>query len=417
MSVLRPSRLIPLLLLILLPVALLAQQSPATKEPAPSTPSTPSVPTVPTPPKVVPPPGIFSPPDFRPPPREFRPIFLSGNVMREDGSPPPNGTIIELDCGTSKTREASVGPNGYFAFQYGGAQRFSSIVPDASEGNGHIYDEDAIYWNPLRSGADSRVETTTPLYIRLSGCDLKAQIAGYRSSSLTLNPANLTRVNTLGTIIVYPLERVRGTVVSAASLLAPKRAKDLLKRARKALEKGKDGECEALLREAIAGYGDYGEAWLELGRLQQQRKRYPEAREAFGRALAGDALYVPPYVALGWLNALEQRWEEAADVIERALDLDPVSFPEAYYLSALAHYNLGDYDQAGKRAEQTVLRDSTHQFPKVHLIRANLFSLRRDPAAADEAMRLYLRHAPDAPEAEQVRARLENGRPGPPEKR
>lgn len=417
MFVLRPSRLIPLLLLILLPVAPFAQQSPAPKEPPPSTPSTPSVPTVPTAPKVIPQPGIFSAPEFRLPPREFQPIFLSGNVMREDGSPPPNGTIIELDCGTSRTREASVGPNGYFTFQYGGAQRFSSIVPDASEGNGHINDEDAIYWNPVRSSADSRVETTTPLYIRLSGCDLKAQIAGYRSSALTLNPTNLTRVNTLGTIIVYPLERVRGTVVSAASLLAPKKAKDLVKRARKALEKGNDQEGEALLREAIAGYEAYGEAWLELGRLQQQRKRYPEAREAYGRAVAADALYVPPYVALGWIDALEQRWAEAADVIEKALDLDPVSFPEAYYLSALAHYNVGDYDRAGRRAEQTVLRDSTHQFPKIHLIRANLFFLRRDAVAADEAMRLYLRYAPDAPEAEQVRARLENGRPVPPEKR
>ncbi|MBN2337151.1 MAG: tetratricopeptide repeat protein [Acidobacteria bacterium] len=417
MFVLRPSRLIPLLLLILLPVAPFAQQSPATKEPTPSTPSTPSVPTVPSAPKVVPQPGIFTVPDFRLPPREIQPIFLAGNVMREDGSPPPVGTIIELDCGTSRTREASVGPNGYFAFQYGGAQRFNSIVPDASEGNGHINDEDAVYWNPLRSSADSRVETTTPLYIRLSGCDLKAQVAGYRSSSLTLNPTNLTRVNSLGTIIVYPLERVRGTVVSAASLLAPKKAKERLKRARKALEKGKDEEAESLLREAIAGYGAFGEAWLELGRLEQGGARYAEAREAYERALAGDPLYVPPYVALGWLNALERKWAEAADIIEKALDLDPVSFPEAYYVSALAHYNLGDYDQAGKRAEQTVLRDSTYQFPKVHLIRANLFSLRRDTGAADEAMRLYLRHAPDAPEAELVRARLENGRPGPPEKR
>ena len=122
-------------------------------------------------------------------------------------------------------------------------------------------------------------------------------------------------------------------------------------------------------------------------------------------------------MALGWLEALEQRWAEAADIIEKALDLDPVSFTEAYYLSAMAHYNVGDYDRAGKRAEQTILRDSTHQFPKIHLVQANLFSLQRDAEAADEAMRLYLRYAPDAPEAEQVRARLENRRAVSPEKR
>ncbi|MBN2337813.1 MAG: hypothetical protein JXP48_04660, partial [Acidobacteria bacterium] len=89
MVVLRPPRWILFLLLMLLPVAASAQQSPAPKEPTPSTPSTPSVPAAPTAPKIVPQPGIFTVPDFRPPPREIQPIFLAGNVMREDGSPPP----------------------------------------------------------------------------------------------------------------------------------------------------------------------------------------------------------------------------------------------------------------------------------------------------------------------------------------
>lgn len=378
--------------------------------------------TAPPPPPVAPPPVFIPSPTpaprvFELPPREIHPIFLSGNVVREDGSPPPFGTIIELDCGSTKTREASVGSNGYFSFQYGGAQRFRDIVPDASEGTGHINDEDAIYWSPLRSSANARIETTTPLAIRLSGCDLRAEAAGYLSSSLRLNPTTLGRVNAVGTIVVYPIERVQGTTVSAASLLVPKQARKKVERARKAAEKEKFAEAEALLRDALAEHADYGEAWLEMGDLHQRQKRYGEAREDYQRAIDADPRYVPPYVQLGWLNTLEQKWQETVRVSEKVLVLDPVTFPEAYYLSALAHYNLGDYERAGRRAEQAIGRDSAHAFPHAHLILANVLDRRKDAAGADEAMRRYLQVAPDGADAETVRARLENGRPVPPERR
>ena len=44
-------------------------------------------------------------------------IFMSGNVVTDDGSTPPYGAVIELDCGGSVTREAIVGLNGRFSFQ------------------------------------------------------------------------------------------------------------------------------------------------------------------------------------------------------------------------------------------------------------------------------------------------------------
>jgi tetratricopeptide (TPR) repeat protein len=361
-----------------------------------------------TAPKATPPPVIITaPPTLELPPREMHPIYMSGSVMREDGSLPPFGAIIEMDCGGAKTREAIVSPNGRFSFQYGGAQRLRNIVPDASDGFGRINDEDWIYWNPNQSGQGSRIETTTPLAVRLSGCDLRAQIPGYRSSVLRLNGANLETVNELGDIVVYPLARVKGTVVSVTSLSAPKAARNLLQRAQKAFQKEKYEECEALLQDAVGSHPQYGEAWLLLGQAYQRQNLFGKARDSYQKAIETDSLYVTPYVRMGWLSSLEQKWQEAADITEQALDLDPVNFPDAYYLNALANYNLRNWDHALKRAEQAIRRDSDHQFPNAHLILANLFLLKNDSTSARTEMLQYLKFAPNAPEAAHVRARLE----------
>jgi tetratricopeptide (TPR) repeat protein len=360
-----------------------------------------------TSPKVEPPPIIVSPPSLQLPPREIQPLFISGMVMREDGSLPPFGSIIEMDCGEAKTREALVNPNGRFTFQYGGARKFGDIVPDASDATGHINDEDAIYWSPTRSGNASRIETTTPLYIRLSGCDLRVQVPGYRSSVLRLNGATLTTVNEVGTIVVYPIERVRGTVVSAASLFAPKTARNLLQRAEKAFRKEKLKECEALLQDAVREHPRYGEAWLLLGQLYQRQQQYEKAQDALKKAIATDSMYVPPLIQLGWLFSLEQKWQESADITEQVLALDPVNFSDAYYLNALANYNLKNYEVALKRVEQSIGRDTSHQYPRAHLILANIYSLKKDPLSARSEMKKYVKYAPNAPDAALVRAHLE----------
>ena len=401
-SYLSPIAYAVIVFIVLIPGAF-GQQSGTTTGTSGST-TTPNAPTT-TPPKVAPPPVTVSPPSLELPQREIHPIFISGMVIREDGSAPPFGFIIEMDCGGSKTREAIVSSNGHFAFQYGGARKFSDIVPDASDGMGYLRDEDSLYWSPTRTGS-SKIETTTPLYIRLSGCDLRAQLSGYRSSVLRLNGATLTSVNEVGWIVVYPIERIQGTVVSAASLSASKTARKFLERAQKAFQKEKFEECEDLLKDAIAEHPNYGEAWLLRGQLYQRQQQFAKAREFLEKAIETDAHYVTPYAQLGWLFSLEQMWLESADITEKALSLDPVNFPDAYYLNALANYNLKNWGQALKRAEQTIRRDSDHQYPKAHLILANIYSLKKDPVNARSEMMKYLKYAPNAPDAQLVRARL-----------
>jgi tetratricopeptide (TPR) repeat protein len=358
----------------------------------------------PTPPQVIP---IISPTvPIKLPPREIQPIFISGNVMQEDGSFPPNGAMIEMDCGGTKTREAMVTPNGRFSFQYGGSRKFSDLVPDAGDSNAYINDEASIYWSPVKSGEGAKIETTTPLNIRLSGCDLRAQLAGYRSSFIRLNGTVLTSVNEVGSIILYPEDKVRGTSISAVNLLAPKKAKSLLKQAAKAVKKQKPDEAERLLKSATEIYPRYIDAWVQLGTLYQKRRLFDEAYNAFKKAVAIDPLFVVPHIRMCWAYADEKNWRELAAAAERALVLDPVSYPELYFLSAIAHYNLQNFVKAEKRAGQSKLRDTYHYYPKTHLILANIFENKNDWAASKEELGNYLRFAPNASDALLVRKRL-----------
>src|SRR5215472_5711068 len=48
-----------------------------------------------------------------------RPIFLSGKVVMDDGTPPPESVVIERVCGGNPRPEAWTDSKGHFSFQLG----------------------------------------------------------------------------------------------------------------------------------------------------------------------------------------------------------------------------------------------------------------------------------------------------------
>jgi tetratricopeptide (TPR) repeat protein len=361
------------------------------------------------PPAVSPGPAYQEIPRLPPSPPPPSNLFISGMVVREDGSPPPFGATIEMDCGSSLTRQASVGGDGYFSFQVGGSKSYGLVMPDASTGYGRDpYHTDRIVdttSQDIYEGYFSRI-TVEALAAKMVGCDLRAQLPGYRSTIVRVKEVLQPGQNDLGTIVVYPLERVQGTTVSVTGLLASKDAKKSLERAKKAMEKKKLKEAEEHLKSAIQAYPKYGEAWYELGQLYKQQYRDREAREAYMRAIKVDEMYVRPYIGLSWLSSLEQNWQEAAAFTGRALHLDPITFPEVHFLHALANLNLGNIDIAEKSARQYQRLDPLYRFPMVFLILSNVYAMRDDNAASIEELRNYLKYAPDAPNAEEIRSIL-----------
>ena len=60
---------------------------------------------------------------------QSRPVFLSGKVVMEDGTPPPDAVTIERVCGGSVRPEGYTDSKGRFSFQLGQNQ---GMMADAS---------------------------------------------------------------------------------------------------------------------------------------------------------------------------------------------------------------------------------------------------------------------------------------------
>jgi tetratricopeptide (TPR) repeat protein len=347
-----------------------------------------------------------------------------GTVVQENEAPPPIGTAIELDCQDTITRVADVGPTGQYTFQLGDPDRMKKLQPDASIGNDDgpfgaqaAANQAAAQSQSSSSAQSSAPSTQAPLELSISAklmlCSLRAQAPGYRSSVIKLQGMVFSQQNKLDAIKIYPLN-------SDASLVIPKKAKKLMDQAMKAYKKEDLKGSETLFKSAVAEYPNYSEAWLQLGLLYQKQKRDPEARIALEKAIAIDKSCAAAYVQLGWIamreateaikkepKKAEAKWKEVAKVSERAIKLYPSSFPEAYYLSALANLNLKDAVLAEKRARTMKQYDTGHRFPQISLILAYIMMQYEDYAGAAEEFRNYLRYAPKADDADVALKKLQ----------
>jgi tetratricopeptide (TPR) repeat protein len=238
------------------------------------------------------------------------------------------------------------------------------------------------------------------------GCELRASLPGYRSEMVNLAGRRVLDNPDVGTIVLRRVAGAEGTVVSAASLAAPKDARKAYDKGREAGRKDKWEEAQRQFQKAVDVYPKYADAWYELGRCHQHAGNAPEARKAYGQALALDAKYMKPYLALSMLSAQENNWAEAADLSGKALKLDPVSYPEAYYLNAVANLRLNHLPQAENAARQGSQADTAHRVPKLNYLLGMLLADKKEYPAAAEQIRLYLQFAPKAIDAEQVRKQL-----------
>jgi tetratricopeptide (TPR) repeat protein len=334
-------------------------------------------------------------------------VYITGSVMQEDGTPPPLGTEIQLDCGYTITREATADSSGRFGFLVGSNNRIGRVMPDASDSiSQDTYDITTNSRNPVVMNSLSSFGVKQ-LSTRLMGCELRAQSPGYRSTSVRLGSGSVLGYNEINPILIYRISKVQGTSVSYASLLAPKEVKKRIERAIKAMQKKKYDEAEALTKSAIEIYPKSAEAWYVLGQTYQVQQNYAKAHESYVNAIAADPLFVRPYITLSRMECEKLKWQAAADFTNKALELDPIAFPEAYYLNALAFYNLKDFKLAEKSARNGERLDMDSQFPHMHLILANILAIRQDTPASNEELRKYLKAAPKAQDAAAVRARLQ----------
>jgi len=332
-----------------------------------------------------------------------RPIYVSGKVMLQDGTPPPESLVIELICGGSPRPQGYTDSKGRFSFQLGANQH---MIADASSSGGGPFGSSGMGndpWNRSSSGSTSRIGIDER---SLAGCELRAVLPGYRSEPVSLAGRRFMDNPDVGTIILRPLSNAEGSTISMTSLMAPKDARKAYDKGREAAKKKKWEDARAQLQKSVELYPQYAAAWYELGVVHEQTKNPAEARKAYEQSLAADAKYVNPYMRLAAMAAMERKWQEVADTTERVLKLNPVDFPNAYFINAVANYNLQRSDAAEKSAREAIKLDTQHRIPRANHLLGILLADKQDFTGAREQMSNYLKFAPNAPDADAVKQGL-----------
>jgi tetratricopeptide (TPR) repeat protein len=330
------------------------------------------------------------------------PIAISGRVMIDDGTPPPDTAVIERVCSGSVRAEGYTDRKGYFSVELGMEQE---VLQDASNSGGVLNGGEAYIpgQGRMSSGLGGGVMSNQ----RYRNCDLRANLPGYRSQLVSLANRDAMDNPNIGTIFLHPLGHAEGRLVSAISLAAPKDA-------RKAFEKGLDqarrqkpDDAMKSYRKAVDVYPQYAAAWFELGKLQAAKGQADAAHQSFDASVEADPKYLNPYLELSRLALGARNWQELADVTGRAVKLDPFDYPQQFFFNSVANYNLRNMDAAEKSAREAEKLDTGHHYPQVSHLLGVILAQRQDYAGAAGEMRNYLKLAPDAADAATVRAQLD----------
>lgn len=213
---------------------------------------------------------------------------------------------------------------------------------------------------------------------------------------------------------VYLKEKSDGRIFKPREkILSVADFQEVPKAARKAYEKGlklaQDNKAESAAERfeaAIIVFPEYLHAINKLGEQYVAMNKPSEAQTMFERAIALNGKFVLPHINLGLLFVNRKSYEEAIKSFEAANALDD-TYPMAhFYLGvALLSSSAPDPERAEKELERS-LAIGGRNFVAARKYLYNLSLRRSDMVKAAEHLEAYLKDAPDAPDAEEVRQRL-----------
>ncbi|MBM3782987.1 MAG: DUF3808 domain-containing protein [Acidobacteria bacterium] len=337
-----------------------------------------------------------------------RPIFLSGKVVLEDGTAPPDQVVIERICNGVTRPEGYTDSKGRFSFELG---RNNAVMADASTSG--AFDDGAFGSrpgfggnNPRMGGIGSAMGGRGISERDLMGCEIRAQLAGFRSEVVNLAGRRSLDNPDLGTIILRRLANVEGFTFSLTTAMAPKEAKKNYEKGLDLVKKKKVAEATAEIEKATSAYPKYAIAWFELGRLYENQQRVDPAIKAYESAIAADPKYVNPYVNLARLHGQKKEWQKTVEASAKGIKLNPFEFLQLYYVNAVGHMNLGKMDEAEKSIREAMKLDTKGTSPRLDQVLGTILMEKADYAGAKASLESYLRKAPNAADAPQVRNQI-----------
>jgi len=340
----------------------------------------------------------------QPSPDMQRPIFLSGRVMMDDGTAPPQSVIIERVCNGNPKPEGYTDSKGYFSFQLG---QNNNMLMDATMGGAPDSFGNMSGGIPRQSGMGSMGGgTSSSLERQLQNCDLRANLAGFRSDLVSLAGRRMMDNPDIGTIVLRRLTGNEGLTTSFTSMMAPKDAKKAYEKGRDLAKKKKYPEAEKEFRKAVDSYPKYASAWYDLGLVQEGQDNLVAAHASYEQAIVADAKFLKPYTKIYNLDARLKKWDEVALNSGKVIKMNPFEFPDAYFVNAIANLNLKKYDEAEASARAAIKMDTAKREPKLDHVLGVILVQKDDLPGALAALKSFIARAPNDPGIDSVKKQV-----------
>jgi len=238
-------------------------------------------------------------------------------------------------------------------------------------------------------------------------CELRVVLPGFSSNPLQLSRVMSSFESTdVGRIVLRRFNQAKGSTISVTSVAAPEAARKDLEKGRVLEKTEKWDDAEKLFEKAIEMYPKFAVAWFELGCVQFHKNDDAGARHSFEQALAADPQYVSPYEGLAQMAAQARHWEDLFDASGKWLALNPVSFPDAWFLHGTADYYLQNFVAAERSARQGIKIDEARQVPKLEYLLGLVLMQKHEYPEAAEHMRQYMGMTTKPAEVEEAKKQL-----------
>ena len=175
----------------------------------------------------------------------------------------------------------------------------------------------------------------------------------------------------------------------------------------KAIELATAGDRKAAIEElnsAIAMHPSFMLAFNEKGVQYLRLNELEKADEAFVNALKISPEAFAPLMNRGIVLVTLKKFAEAEPVLRKALTAKKDT-PVAHYFLGQALANLGNFAEAEKELGIAISTGGP-ELKEAHRLRAILYSARGDKAAAANELEVYLKLAPNAPDAGRLKAAI-----------
>jgi tetratricopeptide (TPR) repeat protein len=217
----------------------------------------------------------------------------------------------------------------------------------------------------------------------------------------------------------------RGAIVNAFTQNVPKMATQALERGQKLEQQGKRSEAVAQIQEALRIFPAYFEAHLALGNHFLKDGRFNEAIAELDRAREINPNDERLYQSFGLIMLQQRNYQVAVAVFAEAVRLNPTNPLNPLMRGTALIHQASGLAAAGRPAEETksLLVKAEEALAKAaelsegrmkadHLTLAMFYELKGEPGRAADELEEYLRKAPSAANAAQVREHVKTLRSG-----